>query len=90
LMVSRTEDPVRVRTAQLLLWLSAQLHDGASEPVHITVPLRRAEMAQMIGTTPETLSRTLHQFALRGFLELSRVDITILDLIGLRKIARRA
>lgn len=90
LMVSRTEDPVRVRTAQLLLWLCGGSRDGAAAPVHITVPLRRGEMAQMIGTTPETLSRTLHQFARRGFLQLSRVDISVLDLVGLRKIAHRS
>ena len=90
LMVSRTEDTVGVRTAQLLLWLCGNSRHVSAGPVQITVPLRRAEMAQMIGTTPETLSRTLHQFALRGFLELSRVEISVLDLTGLRKIARQS
>lgn len=89
LMVSRTEDPVRVRTAQLLLWLCGNSHDGVPGPVRVSVPLRRVEMAQMIGTTPETLSRTLHQFAERGFLELSRVEIFLLDHTGLRKVARQ-
>jgi CRP-like cAMP-binding protein len=89
LMVSRTEDPVRVRTAQLLLWLCGHIHDPSAAPVQIKVPLRRTEMAQMIGTTPETLSRTLHQFAERGLLELSRVDIVVVDSAGLRRIARQ-
>jgi CRP-like cAMP-binding protein len=44
-------------------------------------------MAQMIGTTPETLSRTLHGFATKGYLTLSRSDIAVLDFATLRRIA---
>jgi CRP-like cAMP-binding protein len=87
-MVSRTEDSVRIRAARLLLMLSGDQDRGLTSPAQISVPLRRAEMAQMIGTTPETLSRTLHGFASRGWLALSRVDIVVLDFAALRRIAQ--
>jgi CRP-like cAMP-binding protein len=45
-------------------------------------------MARLIGTTPETLSRTLHGFAERGVLEVDRQQIRVRDLEVLRRIAR--
>lgn len=78
-LISRTEDTVRERVAQLLLWLGASAGKSLEPGMEIRVPLRRAEMAQMIGTTPETLSRTLKSFAKRGTIELTRTSLRVLD-----------
>jgi CRP-like cAMP-binding protein len=45
----------------------------------------REELAQLIGTTPETLSRTLHGLADEGVLALDRKTIRVLDLPSLLK-----
>ncbi|MCI0406310.1 MAG: Crp/Fnr family transcriptional regulator [candidate division Zixibacteria bacterium] len=79
-MVAMAQESVRQRTARLLLFL----HGGRvgkiekykpGEPVE--VPLLHKEMAEMIGTTPETFSRTLHALARRGIIRLTRAKIFI-------------
>ena len=87
-LVSRTEDTVRERVAQLLLWLSDSTGIDVVPGTELHVPLKRAEMAQMIGTTPETLSRTLKLFAERKTIELTRSTIRILDPAALGRHAK--
>lgn len=79
-MVAMAQDSVRQRTARLLMFL----HGGRvgkiekykpGEPVE--VPLLHKEMAEMIGTTPETFSRTLHALARRGIIRLTKARIFI-------------
>jgi hypothetical protein len=43
-------------------------------------------MAQAIGTTPETLSRTLKAFMERGIIQQSRTELKITNLLELKKI----
>ncbi len=84
------QEPVRRRTADLLLTLSELRGSPPRGDGRIMLPVRRKEMAQMIGTTPETLSRTLHSFARQGILTLTRVEICIRDVEALRKAASLA
>ena len=79
-MVAMAQESVRQRTARLLLYL----HGGQvgkpeknkpGEP--IGVPLLHKEMAEMIGTTPETFSRTLHALASKGIIRLTKAHIFI-------------
>ncbi|HXF49295.1 MAG TPA: Crp/Fnr family transcriptional regulator [Verrucomicrobiae bacterium] len=79
-MVAMAQESVRQRTARLLLFL----HGGQvgklekykpGEPVE--VPLLHKEMAEMIGTTPETFSRTLHALARRGIIRVTKAKIFI-------------
>jgi CRP/FNR family transcriptional regulator len=89
-MVYRLHLPVAERTARLLLMLADGAHlDGAGRPKKpaTVIPVRREELARMIGTTPETLSRTLHGFARRGMLNLDRRRIVIRDAGALRRMA---
>lgn len=86
-MVRRTEETVKERAAQLLLWLSMRDAKAGDAEDRIGGSLQRAEMAQMIGTTPETMSRTLKLFARRGLINLTRTSIKISDRAGLEKIA---
>jgi CRP/FNR family transcriptional regulator len=87
-LLERAHDPVRQRVARYLVRL---LHDGDDAPRpgdRLTLPFRREDMARLIGTTPETLSRTLHGFAERGVLDVDRQQIRVRDLEVLRRIAR--
>ena len=79
-MVAMAQESVRQRTARLLLFLRGgrigrieKYQPG--EPVE--VPLLHKEMAEMIGTTPETFSRTLHALARRGIIRLTKAKIFI-------------
>lgn len=86
-MVTRTQDPVRQRTARFLLWLLDNLQPQSRKANKISVPLLREEMAQMIGTTPETLSRILREFANQGILALDRKNIAVTKPRVLRRVA---
>lgn len=93
--LSRSEDlmmdvlhrPVSQRAAGLLLRLLADNH-GAPEPTVLrSEHLRRLDMARMIATTPETLSRVLRGFAQRGAVALTRDRIRVRDQRLLHKLA---
>jgi CRP/FNR family transcriptional regulator len=86
-MVTRTQDPVRQRTARFLIWLLENLQHPSKKSSAISVPLLREEMAQMIGTTPETLSRILREFANQGLINLDRKNIEVAKLRPLRRLA---
>lgn len=84
--LSRAQETVRQRTARMLLQFletSSELTDNKSK---IYLPLLRSEMAQVVGTTPETFSRTLRSLAQKGILKLSRSDISVIDVDKLRAI----
>lgn len=79
------EFSARQRTAQLLI----SLIDNPNKPNPVIKGiLSRNEMAQMIGVMQETFSRTLHYFLNQGIIEISRSDISIIDLKGLNKYAQ--
>ncbi|MGC8801232.1 Crp/Fnr family transcriptional regulator [Chloroflexus sp.] len=69
---------VQGRLAQLLLNRAI-----ASEQGEIVAPLTQAEMAAMIGTVREMVSRTLHQFEAQGLIRIERGAIVICDREGL-------
>jgi CRP-like cAMP-binding protein len=83
-ILSMSQESVRQRTANVLLMLS----EGSGGAPRIQTPIRRKEMAQMIGTTPETLSRVLKSFSERGVVSRTRIEIRIQDPVALRKLAR--
>lgn len=88
LILSRTMDHVRQRTARLLLKQVGTRLRITPGPVQIRLPWRRETMADLAGTTPETLSRTLHAFVAEGVIEVERQDVRILDLRALERAAR--
>jgi CRP/FNR family transcriptional regulator len=85
-MVQRAVESVQQRTARFLLWLyeSAAADDSGTTFVSI---LRREDMATAIGTTPETLSRTLHDLERRRIIELDRRSIRVRRIDTLRRMA---
>ncbi len=66
--------PVAGRLANLLLNHYKPV-EGQAAPRDLTLD----EMAQTVGSTRELVSKTLHQFAGEGMIEISRVEITFTD-----------
>lgn len=69
--------------ARLALFL-AECTDGGDSPTEIELPMSKKDLASYLGTTPETISRTLADFEEAGYIKQKRNrKIEILDLDGL-------
>lgn len=73
---------VNGRIARLLLTLADE-HDGLSMPRTVT----HHTIAQMIGSTRETVSRTLREFQDRQLIRVTRDRIAVVDRAGLERLA---
>lgn len=70
---------VRERLVQFLLALADKARGEEAGNLTITLPMSRADMAHLIGTVPETLSRTLHKLKDDGVLTCTRDTVTFPD-----------
>lgn len=70
-------ESVRARTVRQLLGFLSDTGVSLESGAPVVVPLLRRELAQMVGTGPETLSRTLHRLAKDGALRLTRTEIWV-------------
>lgn len=52
-------------------------------PNRVIIPLRRRELAALLGVAPETVARSLTRLAAEGLIRVASRDITILDDAGL-------
>ena len=87
-LAARSGLRVSARTARLLIALTDQHRDarrGSGAPV---IAMPREEMALLVGTTRESLSRTLHELAGRGAVKLQDRAVLVLDSALLERIAR--
>ncbi len=71
------------RLAAYLIYLSDR-KNGSSE---IKLDISKAQLASLLGTIPETLSRILSKMKKAGFLEIQGPHIKILDYEGLQDLA---
>jgi len=62
LIAATTSQDIRARLASLLLNLAEQFGEPVENGVKISLRLTNQEMANMIGTTRETVNRTLNRF----------------------------
>jgi CRP-like cAMP-binding protein len=62
LIAATTSQDIRARLASLLLNLAEQFGEAVENGTRITLRLTNQEMANMIGTTRETVNRTLNRF----------------------------
>jgi CRP-like cAMP-binding protein len=62
LIAATTSQDIRARLASLLLNLTEQFGEPTEQGTRITLRLTNQEMANMIGTTRETVNRTLNRF----------------------------
>ena len=82
-----SHETVEKRTARFITWLLEHQSKDDEDDLTLRIRLRRSEIAQAIGTTPETLSRTLKTFMERGIIQQSRTVLKINNLLELKKIA---
>lgn len=78
-MLSIAHQSVRQRVVRALCAFLNAAGPDAEKGGPIPIPLMRSEMAQMIGTTPETLSRTLRQLADESVIRLTRTSLCVED-----------
>jgi len=76
---------VNGRVAELLVRLAEE--EGGDR---ITRKLTHATIAQMIGSSRETVSRTMRELQDRGLVAVTRQDITLTDRSGLAALSRRS
>ncbi len=84
-LVACTQLPVRRRTARFLLsLLGSALHPRkAGGTVSLKLPISRIEMAQVLSTTPETLSRALRSLAEKGVISVQGNQLVVRSVSGL-------
>ena len=72
---------IRRRVADALVQLHAQCETAADAGIHLS----RDDMAAMVGTAPESLSRTLNEFKAGGLIEITPNSIRVLAPEKLRR-----
>ena len=72
---------VPARLAQYLLTLASERGD------EVVLGLKKGEIAEVLGTTPETLSRALSRLSARGIIEVKGSRVKIVDIDALRGLA---
>lgn len=88
-LVMRTQASVAARTAGLLATLADGHESATGANGAATVRMSREEMALLVGTARETLSRVLSRLAALGALESRHSGIRILDRPLLERLAER-
>ncbi len=78
---------VERRLARMILRLAHQTGVKTSRGIEVNLPLSRQDLAEMVGTTLYTVSRTLSQWESQGLIHAGREQIIILFPHGLVKIA---
>jgi CRP-like cAMP-binding protein len=84
--IASSSERVEVRLTRAILWLASRLGQSAS----FRLPLSRQELADWVGTTPETAIRILSQLRRRGWLEEERGQVTLLRFTELKACAAAA
>jgi CRP/FNR family transcriptional regulator len=72
------------RVAAFLVGLSDRLRERGFSPSEFLLRMTRAEIGSYLGTTLETVSRSLSNFARRGFITVHRREIHLVNIDALR------
>ena len=84
--LSLKEVPARMAGYLLTLAREAEAATG-TVPDKVTLPISKAQLANLIGTTPETISRILKKMAEAGLIGVETKDILMEDLDGLAELS---
>lgn len=84
--LSLKEVPARMAGYLLTLAGEAEAATGKT-PDRVTLPISKAQLANLIGTTPETISRILKKMADAGLIGVEAKDIVLEDLDGLSELS---
>jgi len=87
-LMARIHLSVAARTARLLATLDAKHQTASTNGRNGPISMNRDEMALLVGTTRETLSRSLRSMADRGLVELENGSIHLVDHAGLDAMGR--
>jgi CRP-like cAMP-binding protein len=77
---------VEGRLAHVLLSLGDKLGEQDKVGLLIQLPLGRADLAELIGTTTETVSRMMSQFQKDGLIQTGRRWVAIVDKTSLAEL----
>jgi CRP-like cAMP-binding protein len=80
---------VEQRIAGALVQLAQQAGRKTDEGLLIDFPLSRQDLAEMIGTTLHTVSRTLSAWEESGLVESGRQRVTVRDIAALQALAKQ-
>jgi CRP-like cAMP-binding protein len=86
-MISLAHKPVRKRLAESLLFLNQTFHSTAPAASQTYLNITRRDIANIIGTAPETVIRLLSEFKESKLIEIRGRKIFLTNIHGLRKIA---
>lgn len=75
---------VQAKLAALVVELAEEYGSETDVGIHVGLKITHQEMANLIGSTRETISLTLAQFKKRGLLEMDGRTLIVQDLEGLR------
>lgn len=88
LLVALTQRTACERLASFLLALARRHHWSGELGNEIVLPMSRSDIADFLGLSIETVSRTFTKFRLEGLIEIEQfILVTILDQIGLERVA---
>lgn len=76
--------PVKGRLAQAIIHLKEQF--GLNNKGHINIELSRQDLASFVGTTYETIFRTMTELVKVGFITIDGKSISIKDPVGLKNL----
>ncbi|HTX03754.1 MAG TPA: Crp/Fnr family transcriptional regulator [Candidatus Acidoferrales bacterium] len=86
LIAATTSQDIRARLASLLLNLSQSFGEKAENGVKISLRLTNQEMANMIGTTRETVNRTLNRFWDEKLIDMRTSHVIVVEPDKLRSL----
>ncbi len=84
MIASTSSQDIRSRLASLVLHLKEQFGESTPEGTRITLRLTNQEMADMIGTTRETVNRSLNRFWDERLIDMKTSHIVVSDEGALR------
>ena len=88
LVTNMSQKTSAARIAGFLLRIRKHLPEDANRPCALRLLISRADIADHLGTSLETVCRTLAEFKLRKFIDLpNRKTIRFINLPGLRQVA---
>jgi len=78
---------VKARVSSLLLDLSSQYGIKTQDGIELDIKLTREEMASLVGTTPETMIRTLSQLKIENIIAQQGKKLIIINMSSLNELA---
>ncbi len=79
IIAATTSQDIRSRLASLLLNLADQFGESVGNGTRITLRLTNQEMANMIGTTRETVNRTLNRFWDEQLVDMRTAHVVVVE-----------